>query len=121
MYDRVVLSRRSSIHVYLNSKVDFIYHPQLTNPPSHTHPSLTTPQASFTSNNQGEEVFSSHRTSTFAFVRKFADPTITRIEARASDLVALSIENVEPLQIVSYRDGQHFGDHHDAGEVSDGV
>ena len=38
-----------------------------------------------------------------------------RIEGRAADLIGVEQINIEPLQIVRYKQGQSFGLHHDAG------
>lgn len=42
---------------------------------------------------------------------------IRSIERRAADIVSLSTEGVEPLQIVAYTSGQQFTLHHDAGTL----
>jgi hypothetical protein len=48
-------------------------------------------------------------------------PQVRAIEARAAELIGVPAGQVEPLQVVSYRDGQRFTAHHDAGTVeSDG-
>ena len=41
------------------------------------------------------------------------------IESRAADLINTSSEFGEPLQLVSYTDGQEFQLHHDAGTLLD--
>ena len=74
---------------------------------------------SFTENEMNEEVLSSYRTSEFIYLTKSQDKFVRQIEKRAADLVMLRCENVEPIQIVSYRDGQHFDIHHDAGTLSE--
>lgn len=61
----------------------------------------------------GNKVFSEHRTSTFLSLQKMGDAKVRTIERRAAELVGVPTENVEPLQVVRYRDGQHFGLHHD--------
>lgn len=61
----------------------------------------------------------SHRTSTFVYIRKFANNLIRRIEDRGANLAGLPVLNVEPLQVVSYTSGQHFGLHHDLGTLKD--
>ncbi|GBG29210.1 Prolyl 4-hydroxylase subunit alpha-1 [Hondaea fermentalgiana] len=65
----------------------------------------------------GGRVFSEHRTSTFLSLRKMGDGKIRAIESRAAEYVGLPVDNVEPLQIVRYKNGQHFGLHHDCSEV----
>lgn len=62
-----------------------------------------------------KRILSSERTSTFTFLRKFQDQIVRKIESRAAEIAGLSPANVEPLQIVSYRKGQHFDVHHDLG------
>ena len=42
---------------------------------------------------------------------------VRAIEARAAELMGIPAGQVEPLQVVSYRDGQHFSAHHDAGTL----
>lgn len=49
---------------------------------------------------------------------KFHDAIIRKIEQRAADLVSLSVTAVEPIQIVSYTNGQRFNLHHDAGTLN---
>ena len=39
------------------------------------------------------------------------------IERRAAEIVSIPIENVEPLQVVRYTEGQEFTLHHDAGTL----
>ena len=43
---------------------------------------------------------------------------IRAIETRAAELCGVPPDNVEPLQVVAYRDGQQFKTHHDAGTLS---
>ena len=74
---------------------------------------------SYTDSADGTREVSEHRTSTFIFLRKFGDAATRKIESKAADLVGLPPDNVEPLQIVSYRDGQQFGVHHDMGPLED--
>jgi len=63
------------------------------------------------------QIISKERTSTFIFLPKYLDKVSRAIEARAAEIVSLSIENVEPLQIVRYSQGQQFTLHHDAGTL----
>ena len=63
--------------------------------------------------------WTSHRTSTFLYIRKFADGMIRRIEDRGANITGVPALNVEPLQVVSYTNGQHFGIHHDLGTLKD--
>jgi hypothetical protein len=74
---------------------------------------------SFTESEDSEVVISTERTSTFLFLNKGEDKFIRSIEQRASDIVGLSSQNVEPIQIVSYRPGQQFEVHHDAGTLTE--
>ena len=76
-------------------------------------------QRSFTENDNNEEVLSEYRTSKFIYLSKGQDNIVRGIEAKAANLVGLSSENVEPLQIVAYCDGQKFDTHHDAGTLMD--
>ena len=45
------------------------------------------------------------------------DAIIHSIEVKCAELLGVSIESVEQLQIVRYTKGQHFGLHHDAGTL----
>jgi prolyl 4-hydroxylase len=61
-----------------------------------------------------------HRSSTFLSFQKQEDKKIQAIEQRAADLMGYwsSTSAVEPLQLVRYLPGQHFGVHHDLGEYN---
>ena len=72
---------------------------------------------SYTENNFNEEVLSEYRTSKFIYLSKGQDTIVRKVESKAANLVGLSEENIEPLQIVSYSDGQMFDIHHDAGTL----
>jgi len=74
-------------------------------------------KASYTDTDTGDKVISEERTSTFFYVQKFGDSKVRAIEARAAEMIGLPAENVEPLQVVAYRDGQQFTEHHDAGTL----
>ena len=76
-------------------------------------------QESFTENEEGKKVISEERTSTYIFLEKGHDVITRNIESRAADLVSLGADFVEPLQIVSYKGGQRFDLHHDAGTMLD--
>lgn len=76
-------------------------------------------QNSFTEDDDLKEVISEERTSTYIHLSKAQDRVSRAIEQRASELVGMSMENVEPLQIVHYTNGQHFDVHHDAGTLSE--
>ena len=73
--------------------------------------------ASFIEDDQGEIQIVEERTSTYIFMDKGRDDKIRSIERRAADLVSLGPDFVEPLQIVSYTQGQKFELHHDAGTM----
>ena len=74
-------------------------------------------KASFTEDGEKNEVISEERTSSHVHLTKGQDSTVRSIERRAAELVGLSSPAVEPLQIVSYRNGQKFDVHHDAGTM----
>ena len=63
--------------------------------------------------------FDDSRTSQFVHFGKCENKMISDIEKRASELVGMSIENIEPLQVVRYQVGQFFDDHHDLGVLFD--
>lgn len=73
-------------------------------------------EKSFTQDEFGAEVISNERTSRYLWFGKQQNRYISLIEKKAADTVGLSIEHVEPLQLVSYTKGQRFNDHHDAGK-----
>ncbi len=75
--------------------------------------------SSFVEDEENNEVLSELRTSKFIHLSKAQDPVIRRIEQRAAELIGITQELVEPLQIVSYKDGQLFDTHHDAGTYDD--
>eukprot|EP01038_Epipyxis_sp_PR26KG_P005126 gene5126-7142_t len=72
---------------------------------------------SFTDSLNEDKVISSERTSNYLSISKGQDRVIRKLEQRASDLVGLHTQNVEPFQIVSYSNGQRFTVHHDAGTL----
>jgi hypothetical protein len=76
-------------------------------------------KASFTQDEHNKEVVSEERTSTHIHLSKAQHASVRTVESRAADLVGLHSQNVEPLQIVSYRNGQKFNVHHDAGTLQD--
>ena len=45
------------------------------------------------------------------------DIIIHSIELKCAELLGVSIQSIEQLQIVRYTKGQHFGLHHDAGTL----
>jgi prolyl 4-hydroxylase len=58
-----------------------------------------------------------HRTSTFVAVAKQADSKISSIERKAAEILGLTVDRLEPLQLVRYTSGQFFGVHHDLGNL----
>jgi hypothetical protein len=76
-------------------------------------------KASFTQDDHNKEVVSEERTSTHIHLSKAQHASVRTVESRAADLVGLHSQHVEPLQIVSYRNGQKFNVHHDAGTLQD--
>jgi prolyl 4-hydroxylase len=76
-------------------------------------------RTSFIENESSKQLITEHRTSTYVSLTKGQDQTIRSVETRLAQLVGLSSTCVEPLQIVSYTDGQFFDVHHDAGTLYD--
>merc|ERR1719482_1343330 len=76
-------------------------------------------QRSFTTDSEGNRVYSDERTSKFVWLPKGHDVVIRNIERRAADMIGLPSTHVEPLQVVAYRDGQYFEEHHDMGTLND--
>ena len=74
---------------------------------------------SYTDDDDGNRVVSEERTSTFFWLPKAGDAQSRAVEARAAELLGLVAHNTEPLQIVSYTEGQHFDVHHDAGTLDE--
>ncbi|EGD77613.1 hypothetical protein PTSG_12777 [Salpingoeca rosetta] len=74
-------------------------------------------QRSFTESELGSQVISQERTSTFMWLSKGEDEIIRRIERRAAEMTGLTQSCIEPFQIVSYKHGQQFKLHHDAGTL----
>lgn len=60
-----------------------------------------------------ENVLSKQRTSSSAFLPKGEDEVITCIEKRFSALARMPHENLEPLQITKYTEGQKYNPHYD--------
>jgi hypothetical protein len=76
-------------------------------------------KSSFTENESNEEIISEERTSTYIHLSKSQDRVVRNVEQKAAELVGMTSDYVEPLQIVSYTDNQQFSDHHDAGTLLD--
>ena len=74
---------------------------------------------SFIEKGTNNRSFDESRTSQFVHFEKCQNKRIADIEKRAAELVGMSIECVEPLQLVRYRAGQFFDDHHDLGVLYD--
>lgn len=72
---------------------------------------------SYTQDSNMLECISEERTSRNLQLCKSQDAFVRRIEQRAADLVGISSIGVEPMQIVSYKSGQQFKLHHDAGTL----
>lgn len=70
---------------------------------------------SHTDDADGNDTLSPERTSLSLALPKAATATIRALEGRATELVGLPPDHIEPLQIVSYADGASFGLHHDLG------
>ncbi|GIL53146.1 hypothetical protein Vafri_8817, partial [Volvox africanus] len=68
--------------------------------------------------NDGEGVVDDIRTSYGMFIRRLADPVITRIEKRISLWTHLPIEHQEDIQVLRYARGQTYGAHYDSGDKS---
>jgi prolyl 4-hydroxylase len=58
-----------------------------------------------------------HRTSTFVSVAKQADSKVSAMERKSAELLGLSVDQMEPLQLVRYQQNQFFGVHHDLGNL----
>ena len=65
-------------------------------------------------------VESQERTSASLHLPKGGDTSLRAIEARAAELVGLPSDYVEPLQVVTYTNGQRFDLHHDSGILKGG-
>jgi hypothetical protein len=84
---------------------------------------ITCKQASFSPSTTEESghgvIVSSDRTSNSFHLTKAQDGVCRSIERRAAEMIGSHEHNSEPLQIVAYKDSQHFGLHHDAGFLDD--
>ena len=76
-------------------------------------------KASFTECEDNVKVVSTERTSTYIHLKKGANSIVRTIERRAAEIVGATSQNVEPLQLVSYTNGQKFNLHHDAATLCD--
>lgn len=69
--------------------------------------------------NLSSEVSQEQRTSTFVSLPKQGNSKIAAIERRAADMLGIAADQIEPLQLVRYRQDQFFGVHHDLGSLLD--
>lgn len=74
-------------------------------------------QRSYTQKDNDERVISNYRTSTF-ITPSLHDNVCNDIKRRSAYIIGNSIDDIEPLQIVSYHKGQSFGLHHDSGTIT---
>jgi hypothetical protein len=76
-------------------------------------------EGSFTEDGDGKRHYSKDRTSKFLSLQKSHDKTFISIEEKVANFVGIHSARVEPIQVVSYSEGQHFDLHHDAGTIHD--
>ena len=69
---------------------------------------------SHTDSDSSSTLYSEERTSSSLFLTKSQDAVVRSIEDKAGAFCSIPSHNIEPLQIVSYRDGQKFTVHHDS-------
>ena len=74
-------------------------------------------EESFVEDEKNQVIVNEHRTSTYIYLKKCHDATVSQIEFKAANLISLPSSCIEPLQIVSYTNGQRFNTHHDAGTL----
>lgn len=74
---------------------------------------------SFTDGDAETGVVSTERTSRYLWLAKQQDSIVRNIEERAAEAVGYPGDHCEPLQCVSYTDGQYFNLHHDMGTLLD--
>ena len=72
----------------------------------------------YVDDDDGRQLIDDIRTNSFFSFDKSANELIRGIEQRAATLAGLSLEHVEPLQVVRYRRGQQYQTHHDAATLS---
>lgn len=60
-------------------------------------------------------VVEQQRTSTYLHINKMEHSCVASMERRAAELLDMSVQQLEPLQLVRYHPGQFFGLHHDMG------
>lgn len=69
--------------------------------------------------NEQHSTLDEQRTSTFLSLQKLQNANVASMERRAAELLGLTVEQIEPLQLVRYRIGEFFGIHHDMGVLYD--
>lgn len=74
---------------------------------------------SHTDNLAGEAIYDTSRTSTFTHIPFRVNDVIRRIESRATSIVNVTSDKIEPIQVVRYTQGQEFGLHHDSGSIDE--
>jgi len=67
--------------------------------------------------NEQHKVQDEQRTSTFLSLQKLQTAQVASMERRAAELLNMTIEQIEPLQLVRYKEGEFFGIHHDLGNL----
>lgn len=58
------------------------------------------------------------RTSSQAWLDYVSDDLIRQIGERVSNLVEIPISHAEPMQVVYYKEGEHYAPHHDAYDIA---
>jgi prolyl 4-hydroxylase len=74
---------------------------------------------SYMNDSQGLRVVSDYRTSHFTWLGKQQDAIVRSIEERAAGLLSVATDYLEPLQLISYTQGQEFKLHHDTGTLEE--
>ena len=67
----------------------------------------------------GKRVFDDNRTSRHLGLRKYHDEHACHISSRCASIIGVEEAHVEALQLVTYKDNQFFGPHHDAGTLDE--
>lgn len=75
--------------------------------------------SSYTEDEDGNRVLDERRTSTFVWFQKRGSNILKQVERRAAEMVGTHPNNVEPFQIVAYKNGQEFKAHHDMGTLDE--
>ena len=74
---------------------------------------------SFCEDASGKSHIDIQRTSTFMCLPHRGNEHIRAIAGRAADMLGFDSDYIEPMQLVNYVEGQHFGLHHDGGELDE--